>query len=212
MKLHYLIIAGILSYSSISSSQDQLCPNDMVAVNSQVCIDKFEWPNKKGVRPLVTASAIKEDDDRLYFAAENLCRSVGKRICDRKEWVSACKGPNNSIYPYGDKPDPEACNTSKYWRPVNKDAVALRDPKALKYLDQSEPAGSREACMSASGAYDMVGNAEEWVKCDKGKFGYCMVGGYWVNKNTPSCKFSVNVHAPNWHFYEVSTRCCLDIK
>lgn len=212
MRLHYLVVAQILSYSYICSSMDQLCPNDMVVVNGNLCIDRFEFPNKRGEKPLVSASAIREDDNVLYFAAENLCKSVGKRMCTRKEWVNACKGPNNSIYPYGDKPDTSTCNTNKYWRAWDIYKVALRDNKTLKYLDQSEPSGARETCVSAVGAYDMVGNAEEWVKCDTGKYGYCLVGGYWVNEKPPSCTHSIIVHAGNWNGYATGFRCCQDIK
>ena len=181
----------------------------MVDNGQHVCIDKFEWPNKRGEKPFTTASGIVENGKPGYDA-EALCASVGKRICLRKEWMAGCKGPNNSPYPYGDKPDDNACNTNKLWIPVDKDRVAVRDSQHLEQINQSEPAGSRETCVSASGAYDMVGNAEEWVKCNDGLYGWCMVGGYWVNKKTPSCNFRIITHAPNWHYYEIGFRCCKD--
>ncbi len=184
----------------------------MVYNGNDVCIDRFEFPNKRGIKPFVSASAIQENDNVLYFSAENLCKSVGKRMCTRHEWISACKGPNNSIYPYGNKPDANACNTNKHWRVWDIYKVAKRDNQTLKYLDQSEPSGSRETCVSASGAYDMVGNGEEWVKCDTGKYGYCLVGGYWVNEKPPSCNYSIIVHAGNFHHYGSGFRCCSNVQ
>jgi len=206
----YFIIFIILFYSSIASSTDKLCPDDMVFTGTS-CIDRFEWPNKRGEKPLLSVSGIKENLTP-DINAEELCNSVGKRICVKEEWFEACKGLNNSIYPYGNKPEETSCNTNKYWKAVDERKVALRDPKTLIFLDQSEPAGSREKCVSASGAYDMVGNAEEWVKCQKGKFGWCLVGGYWASGKAASCKYTITKHAPNWHYNNQSFRCCLDIK
>lgn len=211
MRVQYLIIGQILLYSSICSSIDQPCPNDMVLVNKNLCIDKFESSNKIGVKPFVYASGIKEDNTK-FMDAETICKNAGKRVCTRKEWIEACSGPDHLKYPYGNKYDPEACNTEKKWLKVDYDKIAKRDRKHLSNLDQSEPSGQREKCVSPIGAYDMVGNAEEWVKCDTGEYGWCLVGGYWASGQKPSCKYSVIKHAPNWHDYCSAARCCFDIK
>lgn len=202
--LTLLLLCGIL-YSKNGSTTDQPCPNDMVSTGVGSCLDRFEWPNKRGVKPLIAVSGIAETNDKT-FVAEDLCASVGKRICTRKEWRSACKGPENYKYSYGDKYNSEACNTDKLWKPVNTTKIANRNKAHISYLDQSEPSGNRESCVSQVGAYDMVGNAEEWVKCDNGKFGWCLVGGYWADSRS-SCDYSITKHAPNWHYYQ-GFRCC----
>ena len=210
MLLRNLILAYILLYPSISSSTDKPCPDDMV-YSSGICIDQFEFPNKRGEKPLLALSGVKENDAEAYFAAENLCKSVGKRVCTRNEWRVACKGADHLKYSYGNKYNPTACNTDKIWLPADNKKIAKRDKDHLNYLNQSEPSGAKENCVNSVGVYDMVGNAEEWVKCDSGKYGWCLVGGYWAESRS-SCDYNIIVHAPNFHYYGQSTRCCLDIE
>src|ERR1700748_2242389 len=194
MTLKYLLLAGILFYSSIGSTQDQLCPNDMVAAeNKKFCIDRYEFPNKKGEKPFTFASGIKEGTEDL-LDAEGLCAKEGKRVCTRNEWVHACEGSEKIKYSYGNSYNPETCNTEKHWKAVNYNKVAKKDKKHLEALNQAEPSGNRNKCASPIGAYDMVGNAEEWVKCDSGKFGWCLVGGYWATGQKPSCRYSIIKH------------------
>lgn len=187
-------------------SQKASCPASMVIAKEGVCIDRYEWPNKAGVKPLTYASGVEEPDDREVTDAATLCATVGKRVCLKSEWQAAC-GPDK--YPYGDTFDPEACNTEKLFRKVDEAKVAKHDKHELARLDQSAPSGSYAKCRSPSGAYDMVGNGEEWVLCAEGTFGWCLMGRYWGQRG--SCKFVVTKHAPRWHFYESSVRCCSDM-
>lgn len=185
------------------------CPAGMVHARKGVCIDVYEWPNVPGERPLLAASGEPEALGSP-LDADMLCLSVGKRVCTRTEWVSACRGSGGSPFPYGKTYDAAACNTGARWREVNSEKVAKRDKDELARLDQSAPAGSFTQCISAAGAYDMVGNAEEWVTCDDGVYGWCLVGGYWASKQA-SCDYRIITHAPVWHYYETSFRCCLDL-
>jgi len=180
----------------------------MVPARGNVCIDAYEWPNTQGVRPLLAVSGEPEEVGSP-LDAEMLCLSVGKRVCTRAEWVAACRGPGGSKFPYGDSYDASACNTGARWKEVDAGKVAKRDKRELAKLDQSVPAGSFDRCVSPAGAYDMVGNAEEWVRCDSGDYGWCLVGGYWASKNA-TCSYSIIAHAPLWHYYETGFRCCLD--
>lgn len=188
-----------------ASSQKSRCPDGMVLATESVCIDVYEWPNKKGVRPLVYASGVEDSSSNNELTdADTLCASSGKRVCTKHEWQSAC----GEKYPYGDKFDPTACNTEKKFRDFDAAKIANYDEKELKRLDQSSPSGSYTKCRSPSGAYDMVGNGEEWVTCPEGKYGWCLMGRYWAERG--SCKFVVTKHSPNWHLYETSLRCCSD--
>lgn len=188
-------------------SQLASCPEDMVVAREGVCIDRYEWPNKKGVRPLVYATGLEDDRWHEVNEASLLCATVHKRVCTKTEWQHAC----GERYPYGDKFDPTACNTEKRFRKVDEAKVDKYDKKELARLDQSEPAGSYEKCRSPSGAYDMVGNAEEWVHCDEGTFGWCLMGRHWAD-NRGSCRFVVTKHHPRWHYYSTGFRCCLSVE
>ena len=213
---------GAVLMSSPASSRRGRCPSDMVVAKEGVCIDRFEWPNRAGTRPLVGASAVAEPEDALagrVMDAEQLCAGVGKRVCMASEWIAACKGPEGTRYPFGNslpKYTPGVggglCNYDKRYRDVDEYLVMKRDVHEMNRLDQSEPAGARETCRSPVGAYDMVGNAEEWVRCShsKSQWGWCLVGRYWSEPRP--CGQVVATHAPNWHFYNTSFRCCRDME
>lgn len=209
-----LVCASML----LASTTSPVCPEDMVVARPGVCIDRYEWPNKKGVKPRLAQSATDySTGPGPINSAEDFCAYYGKRTCSRKEWVAACLGPEGAKLPYGNAHQPGKCNVDKQWRSVNPVKVEQRSAKELARLDQSEPAGSREECVSASGASDMVGNAEEWVRCDKGQedvMGFsrwCLVGGYWSDTRS-SCTYVVTKHVPEWHYYQTGFRCCKDMK
>jgi len=77
--------------------------------------------------------------------AERACQAVGKRLCSRMEWMSACRGGRFVIFPYGANFRPGICNDA--WGGAG----------------QSMPAGSYESCTAEAGTWDMSGNLAEWV-------------------------------------------------
>jgi formylglycine-generating enzyme required for sulfatase activity len=192
----------------------------MVPAVPGVCIDQFEFPNKPGVKPRLGLSGIEEEYDRdkkKAWDAERLCKSVGKRVCRDYEWIAACEGAGGTKYPFGEHlpkydigTNDGLCNYDKYYKPVDEYLVFKRDQKHMSFLDQSEPAGNRKTCQSWSGAFDMVGNAEEWVRCKQGREGWCLASRFWAEPR--SCNALVASHSPRWHYYDTGTRCCLDIK
>ncbi len=131
-------------------SQPLFCPEGMVLVDLppgagdkpffKVCIDKYEYPNKKGEMPT---------GDVSFTEAQKKCRQQGKRLCTVTEWQWACSGREGYDYPYGWTFSEEACNTE-----------GIQDP---------EESGSYRSCVSKFGAYDMVGNKFEWVRGENGK-------------------------------------------
>lgn len=213
------------------------CPADMVyASRAKVCIDRFEWPNKKGAKPAVAMSAVQSLWDKKAgdnkHNAEALCSSVGKRMCEMVEWRDACKGKKGSDYPFGRKLPSRArtkakdtpCNYAQFYRKPNGHKVFLRDKKELARLDQSDRSGARPKCTSASGAQDMMGNVEEWIRCPRfmtksghncmgskakgNQVCYCLAGRYW---SAPvKCHQMIAGHGAQWHDYETGFRCCLD--
>ena len=176
------------------------CPEGMVAgADRSYCIDRYEWPNRAGELPAVGISAKREYRSE-ELSAEELCASVGKRLCGRGQWVAACKGTPTSA---------GVCNNAMPWRAPREALIAERDAGEFKRLNQSTRSGERALCQSHVGAQDMLGNVEEWVTCEGGT-GYCLMGRYWSEAVT--CGYTVRSHVPNWHYYETGFRCCLEQK
>jgi formylglycine-generating enzyme len=100
-------------------------------------IDQFAHPNEPGA--IATTSLTAED-------ARAICTEQGKRLCTELELERACKGPENTAYPYGDGYRDGACGT--------------KDVRALV------PNGFHATCTSAFGVQDLVGNVWVWTDSD----------------------------------------------
>jgi formylglycine-generating enzyme required for sulfatase activity len=103
-----------------------------------VCIDRYEFPNRKGVLP---ETAVDEE------AAAARCRAVGKRLCTRREFTAACESRRGWLFAYGRRFRQDVCNTA--------------GPKGERR--PPEPSGARPKCRTRSGIYDLNGNLAEWV-------------------------------------------------
>ncbi len=98
------------------------------------CIDRYEFPNKQGVRPLTGVS---------FGQAKRACEAQGKRLCSEVEWERACKGPSNARFPFGNAFRSGACNVENGGKPGLT--------------------GSYKGCTSGYGVVDMSGNVAEWT-------------------------------------------------
>lgn len=171
------------------------------------CIDHHEWPNRVGEKPTVFVT---------WYEAKAACQSVGKRLCERAEWTLACEGPKRAPYPYGWERLPSPCNVG---RPVEEaDPKKLINPVTRKAeierLWQADPIGSHPNCESAFGAFDMVGNVDEWTD-NSAEGGGTVVsslnGGYWGPvRNT--CRLTTKTHGPEFQFYQIGFRCCAEAR
>jgi len=168
------------------------------------CIDRYEWPNKVGEKPVVM---------KTWFEAKDSCTSVGKRLCGDSEWTVACEGEEHLPYPYGYARNSDACNIDKPHPEVNEVALgnpATRDAEAAR-LDQRDPSGSHESCVSPYGVYDMTGNVDEWVVNESGApYKSGLKGGYWGPVRT-RCRPMTTAHAELFSFYQIGFRCCEDV-
>src|SRR5262249_22074692 len=97
-----------------------------------------------------------------FAVASAACVAAGKRLCTAAEWLAACDGdPDGSgtaqvgtVYPYGDVPDPAACNAEPF------DGVAGGADDDI-VLPTGDP--RLAACVSTDGARDLSGNLKEWT-------------------------------------------------
>ncbi len=171
------------------------------------CIDRYEFPNEAGRRPTVSVT---------WDQARDVCANEGKRLCAAEEWTLACEGPERKPYPFGFARDATACNFDKPY--ILPDNFAYDDPQTraaeVARVNQSEPSGSRPACVSDYGVFDMTGNVDEWVVNSHGspqgpEFQSGLKGGYWGPVRN-RCRPMTTDHN-NWHHgYQIGFRCCKD--
>lgn len=162
------------------ANDERICgaPN-MVAVydpkheepeRARVCIDQFEFPNVACEYPVVWVRASE---------AMDLCRAMGKRLCDAHEWEGACAGAlRDPVTEYeswdtrlrtellhnqhreltwatGFQPDGRTCATGFFKSP------GCVEPSWERCGSNTYPSGAFPYCVSPFGAYDLHGNVAE---------------------------------------------------
>jgi hypothetical protein len=177
--------------------------------HKRFCIDRYEYPNKKGTRPRVMID---------FPQAQQLCADQGKRICTETEWTTACEGPSYKPYPYGYNRDPKICNgDQQYGFPDLKKAFS-KDPKIyapeLARLYVGVPSGSQPQCVSDYGVYDMPGNADELASSEtfdkRSEFDSVTTGGPWLEGVRNQCRPKIYTHNEGFAYYYLSFRCCAE--
>lgn len=169
-----------------------------------VCMDRFEWPNRRGAKPHVMMR---------FVEAEATCTAVGKRLCTEFEWELACEGARSLPFPYGFVKEPGACNVDRVYRPYDAAKLSsadevVRDRETVR-LYQGVPSGALARCRSPFGLFDMVGNVEEWVTTSRPQWPFrsSLKGGYWT-KPWGGCRGTNERHGPRFRFYQMGFRCC----
>jgi formylglycine-generating enzyme len=178
----------------------------------QFCIDRYEYPNKKGAHPVWNAT---------WFEAQATCKSKGKRLCWQSEWTAACEGTKHQPFPYGWSRNHKKCNFDNLWiAPKSSPSGFLfnsKDPEVrlleLLRLDESAPSGSMEECKSDFDVYDLTGNFDEWTINDekpteKSRWA-ALKGGAWGHVRN-ACRPASHNHFPQENYYFWSFRCCSD--
>ena len=171
------------------------------------CIDRYEFPNKAGVRPMVMQN---------FYQAQMHCAARGKRMCTETEWTKACEGPNNKPFPYGYTRDATICHGDMAWDRPDKKKFLRRDPVEIERLWQGKKSGASPQCVSDYGAYDMPGNADELAASEtynrgpRSSFDNVTTGGPWYKGVRNQCRPKIYSHDESFAYYYLSWRCCAE--
>jgi formylglycine-generating enzyme required for sulfatase activity len=160
--------------------------------------------------------------------AKIACEHAGKRLCAPAEWVAACRGPEDTLYPYGNARLADVCNdrfdrqtehpvlrlfketaprgtrAAKMWTPE-----FMNDPRLHELSNTVKPTGASPGCTNGYGVFDMVGNLHEWVDDPHGTF----QGGFFMDtiKNGEGCQYRTTAHGFDYHDYSTGFRCCAEL-
>jgi hypothetical protein len=151
------------------------------------------------------------------FVAEAACAAAGKRLCTKDEFELACRGEDDTAFPYGTAYVDGACNVNRDDHP----AAILHDNAGVGHLDPRldrvsgrdgplfRPTGATPTCASrwgADAAYDLVGNLDEWVAAPKGAF----AGGFYSRGTQAGCAALITAHPKEYLDYSTGVRCCAE--
>jgi formylglycine-generating enzyme len=211
---------------------DAGCPDGMVAID-EFCIDRYEAslvlvdesggaigsfsPFHNPGTALVRAVSIEGAIPQGYITgrqAADACERAGKRLCTDAEWLRACRGPDEHVYPYGDTRDDGACNDARAVHPAVERFGTSADwiwselgDACINQLPESlARTGAHAACRAAEGAFDMMGNLHEWTADPAGTFR----GGFYVDtyRNGEGCLYATTAHDMGHWDYSTGFRCC----
>jgi formylglycine-generating enzyme len=226
--VHNASLSPSTSYSP-ASELSRACPKNMAHVG-HACVDKYEGslveiksdgseapfsaheaPNGHHVRA-VSRPNVAPQGHISMVEAQKACKASGKRLCKAAEWTKACKGPENTKYPYGNERVANACVDTNRTSPMLKlyggerSARTMNDPRANQMANTVEATGAAEACTNGYGVHDMVGNVHEWT--DDASFR----GGYYLDttQNGQGCEYRTTAHAAAYYDYSTGFRCCAD--
>ena len=218
----------------LEDSYDAHCARGMIRVGA-FCVDRYEgaivvtatdgtessWtpyyppPSDRPYRAVSIRGAVPQG----YISgveAEKACLASGKRLCSNAEWLRACQGPSATTFPYGNTREPGVCNDARTPHPAIQcfatDASWIWSEIGWPGINQQastvERAGARTGCVTAEGAYDMMGNLHEWVKDATVNFR----GGFYVDtvENGPGCLYQTTAHTFGHWDYSTGFRCCAD--
>lgn len=225
------VVALLLTVTGRARAADR-CPSEMALAGGS-CVDKweaslvevhedgsespfspYEAPNGHHVRAVSRPDVVPQAHMSMV-EAKRACSASGKRLCRAAEWKTACRGPENTTFPYGNERVANACVDTNRTSPVNKlhngehSSRTMNDPLLNQQPNTLATTGEAAACTNGYGVHDMVGNIHEWVDDPAGTF----QGGYYldVTQNGDGCNYKTRAHEAWYHDYSTGFRCCADV-
>ncbi|MBS0658958.1 MAG: SUMF1/EgtB/PvdO family nonheme iron enzyme [Verrucomicrobia bacterium] len=221
------------------------CPAGMlrVAATPSFCIDRFEaaievldgaaWKPWSPYYPPPAAGSIRAVSLRGavpqgYVSgkeAQRACTGAKKRLCTNPEWLRACQGPGGTTYPYGATRVAGRCNDARTPHPAvscfSTSASWIFSELGWPGINQQpktvERTGTRTGCVTAEGAFDMMGNLHEWIWDDPTKYSSPVKaidfrGGFYADTvvNGEGCLYRTSAHDFSHWDYSTGFRCCAD--
>jgi hypothetical protein len=149
------------------------------------------------------------------LVAESACAAAGKRLCTLEEFVMACRGEDDTLFPYGDSYREGACNVFRDDHPAailhGNASVGHLDPRLNRVSSRGKAlfqlGGQSPECRSRWGndaIYDMVGNVDEWIDEGNGAF----AGGFYSRSTRAGCEALITAHPRSYLDYSTGARCC----
>jgi hypothetical protein len=140
-KLVYFAARNVTMFAYEASRYDATTTSAGVASGQRPCAvgGKLPWAN-----------VTKEE-------AVAACAKIGTgwRLCHTDEWLDACNGSANTVFPYGNAYVPTACVGYDYTAPAPNTAPTATGAATLCVSHVTATVGDE--------AYDMSGNVKEWV-------------------------------------------------
>jgi hypothetical protein len=185
--------------------------------HAKVCIDRYEFPGLPCDYPMTWVSTGQ---------AQQLCKAIGKRLCDAHEWEGACAGavlppekeyafgfPRGDMrnrhngkreirWAYGTTKDHQKCATT------SKKSKSCATSGWKKCGSNTFPAGAFPECRSPFGVYDLHGNVAEHMALplkevqlgSRGGFGEPEMKGSWFIFSMHEAHIDdCRWRAPSWH-------------
>lgn len=221
------------------------CPDEMVVVTresdggdeSSFCIDRYEASRadadgtsggSDSSMALSRADVIPWYENpmsaEVFSRFEEACGAAGKRLCTAEEWSTACVGPDDALYVFGDTYDAEVCNCvdthcDDYCEEngISSDECNLGSNCGYRCGAGNEttecfhvtPTGSFPGCTNALGTFDINGNVWEIVTSESDARGFEVRGGAF-NCASASTRLKCSYNA-DWDGLYAGFRCCRDI-
>jgi formylglycine-generating enzyme required for sulfatase activity len=153
------------------------------------------------------------------LVAESACAAAGKRLCTLDEFTTACRGEDDTPFPYGDSYEDGACNVFRDDHPAailhGNASIGHLDPRLNRVRAKGKPllreTGATPRCRSRWGSdavYDLVGNIDEWVDEEEGAF----AGGFYSRSTRAGCDAVITAHPKQYLDYSTGVRCCRDAR
>lgn len=157
--------AGCFMMGDVKGRRDEQ-PVQQVCFDYPFWIDRYEVSNGQYGSDGPFPGAQKPHTNETWFGAREFCLKRGARLPTEAEWEYASRGPDNLLYPWGDKFVPDN---------LVYDA---------NFNSQLADIGSRPGGVSWVGAYDLAGNAWEWVSSLYRPYPYRALDGREDSNNT----------------------------